>query len=617
MKFFNFIKKLLGIRKRKEKIRNVIFGLRIRAVFLLSIVLLFTCFLFVIFIYFIQYNLILKEKNERFLNLTSLMEGSSSLYLYYKDSKLPKEELTKNYLFISNEISKFKELNSDVNSIFLLDDRNRVSLSLPKSNKFVSELIKIQKKEKTQKLSSKEIKEKIFDKSKKKKYIKHYRMVYLPVILQTGDLILINNDFDEIVTSLHKKGINDKKKQNYHALLVNKYKELMENQTNIPFYSYSVDEIFIEIYKNLFKNIGKLKYEYIKDNWLFNKNWLSNLNQKVEKALSNNNLIEAKKYDEEIYINMQKIRSYGEDFKYLGVLGVVFDLSNIKLQVNKNQIFFIILASLIFVLSVILVFIATGHILRNIKKMEKWALEIANGNLDYQIKIKQKDEIGRLADVFQMMIEELIEKYHLEKFVSSSTISMISQKRGEIEPGKVGRKKLAFLFSDIRGFTSFSEKNEPETVIEILNLYFERQVKIIKKYRGDIDDYVGDQIMAHFDGENKADTVVLVATEIMREISKLNEERQKNNLPYFEIGIGIHIGDVVIGNIGTELRMDFACIGDAVNTASRLCSIARPYEIIASKTLITETKKFFSFEELAPVKLKGKESPFEIVRIKW
>jgi Adenylate cyclase, family 3 (some proteins contain HAMP domain) len=74
---------------------------------------------------------------------------------------------------------------------------------------------------------------------------------------------------------------------------------------------------------------------------------------------------------------------------------------------------------------------------------------------------------------------------------------------------------------------------------------------------------------------------------------------------------------VVIGNIGTELRMDFACIGDAVNTASRLCSIAKPYEIIASKTLITETKKFFSFEELAPVKLKGKESPFEIVRIKW
>ncbi|MEJ5283499.1 MAG: adenylate/guanylate cyclase domain-containing protein [Brevinematales bacterium] len=616
----SLIKNFLSIfskKKKKEKVRKVLIGLRIKSIFLISIVLLFTSGLFILFIYFIQNSLITKERSQRFQNLTQLLEGSSSVYLYYVDSDIPKNEVKEKYIFIINEINKFKELNPDVVNIFLIDEKGRVRINYPENiKKFSTGTFKIKEKRLTN-LIIKDIKEKIVDKKDKNKVsFKHYRLISCPVILKSGDLIFVNEDFDRTIEQLHKKGMNSYEKERRFKSLLSKYSYLLEKKTNYSIHSYSLDELFVNLYKTLFINQGKLKD--IKDKKLFDSKWVEKLSKNIETAISNNNLIEAKRLDEEIYNQMLSIRQYGEEFKYLGTIGVVFDLDLIKMDVSRNQKFFIFLSSIIFLLSLVLVSFAVGHNLKNIKLMEKWALEIANGNLKSKISIKEKDEIGRLSDVFQMMVDELIEKYHLEKFVSSSTMSMISQKKeGEIDTGTVERKNLAFLFSDIRGFTAFSEKHEPELVIGVLNEYFEKQVKIINKYFGDIDDYVGDQIMAHFSGENKADKAIKCAIEIMKEINSFNEERKKKNQPIFEIGIGIHIGDVVTGNIGTKNRMDFACIGDTVNTASRLCSIAKSFEIVASQKILISAKEKYRFDFMEPVQLKGKEKPFQIVRILW
>jgi adenylate cyclase len=121
--------------------------------------------------------------------------------------------------------------------------------------------------------------------------------------------------------------------------------------------------------------------------------------------------------------------------------------------------------------------------------------------------------------------------------------------------------------------------------------------------------------MAHFSGEKKADTALSTAVEIMKEVRKFNEGRKKNNLPYFEIGIGVHGGDVVVGNIGSGFRMDYSCIGDAVNLASRLCSAAAPGEILASKALFSQARQFYRTQKVEPIEVKGKEKKIDIVRV--
>ncbi|MGC8764790.1 MAG: adenylate/guanylate cyclase domain-containing protein [Brevinematia bacterium] len=601
---------------RKEKIRKVFLGLRLKSILILSIVVLITSFLFIIFIYFIQNSLITKERGQRFQKLTQLLEGPASVYLYYVDSDFPKNEVKEKYLFISNEINKFRELNPDVVNVFLLDERDKVRINFPGNIKKFSSVNFKTKGERITNLVVKDIKEKISEGREKKKIsYRHYRLITCPVILKSGDLILVNEDFDRVVEQLHKEGMNSTEKERRFKNLLFRYTYLLDN-TNYTIHSYSIDELFLDLYKKLFISQGKLKD--VKDKILLDPKWIQKLSKEIEISISNNNLVEAKRKDEEIYRNMKILRQYAEDFKYLGTIGVVFNLDVIKQEVAKNQKFFILLSSIIYVFSVFLISFAIGHNLKNIKLMEKWALEVANGNLKYRIKIKENDEIGRLSDVFQLMIDELIEKYHLEKFVSSSTISMISKKKErEIDTGTVGRKNLAFLFSDIRGFTAFSEKYDPAEVIDVLNEYFRHQVRIIKKYSGDIDDYVGDQIMTHFSGEKRAEKAIKCAIEIMQEIEKLNNSRKTKNQPVFEIGIGVHIGDVVVGNIGTKERMDFACIGDAVNTASRLCSIARSFEIIASREILDTSREEFKFEPMEAVQLKGKEKAFNVVKILW
>ncbi len=218
------------------------------------------------------------------------------------------------------------------------------------------------------------------------------------------------------------------------------------------------------------------------------------------------------------------------------------------------------------------------------------------------------------------MIDEIRAKYHLEKFVSRSTRSMISgSMTAENGPdlGVTGRKTLAFIFSDVRGFTSFSEKNDPETVIEVLNYYLELQSNIIKGNKGDIDDFVGDQIMAHFSGETRADRAIDTAIKIMKSVAGTNAERAGAGLPVFEVGIGVHEGDVVTGNIGSKFRMDFACVGDAVNLTSRLCSAAGAGEIFVSQDLFDRAKKKYAVAGRPSIEVKGKEKRVKIVKIDY
>jgi adenylate cyclase len=162
------------------------------------------------------------------------------------------------------------------------------------------------------------------------------------------------------------------------------------------------------------------------------------------------------------------------------------------------------------------------------------------------------------------------------------------------------RRNLALFFSDIRGFTTFSESRDPEVVIAVLNKILSAQSRIIKAHSGDVDKFVGDEVMAIFTSTLDAAEAAL---EIQGELGKIREE-----LMGLQIGIGIHEGSVLQGDVGSDEIRDFTVIGDAVNTAARLESVAGPGEILISEDALRSLLKLGTWtgKPKGELKLKGK-----------
>jgi adenylate cyclase len=223
---------------------------------------------------------------------------------------------------------------------------------------------------------------------------------------------------------------------------------------------------------------------------------------------------------------------------------------------------------------------------------------VTKGNFREKVFIKTKDEIGDLGHKINTMVDGLYERFELSKFVSSSTINAIKHSE------KGAKTEIALLFSDIRGFTSFSEKLAPETVVTHLNKILSVQSEIIQRHGGDIDKYVGDEIVALFIGEDKEKNACTSALEIQQYIMHHKEE-----FVGLTVGIGINTGNVILGMIGSEKRADYTVIGDHVNFASRLCSKAKGGAIIISDTTYQKIKGIAEIAGPFKLKVKGKERP--------
>jgi adenylate cyclase len=175
-----------------------------------------------------------------------------------------------------------------------------------------------------------------------------------------------------------------------------------------------------------------------------------------------------------------------------------------------------------------------------------------------------------------------------------------------------GTNRLAsVLFADIRGFTSFCEKRKPEEVVRVLNLIFEKATEAIFSEDGMIDKFIGDAIMVLFnvpdDQPDHADRAIRAAIKIMNVLKEMDIG--------LNFGIGINTGEVVAGNIGSSKRMEYTAIGDAVNTASRICSVAGPGEILIGESTKAHLKGNYHLEEAGEWSLKGKEEKLKLYRV--
>ncbi len=211
-------------------------------------------------------------------------------------------------------------------------------------------------------------------------------------------------------------------------------------------------------------------------------------------------------------------------------------------------------------------------------------------------------------------------KSTFKKYVSKQIVDQLLENDDMLNLG--GQEQEAtILFSDIRGFTSMSETMAPNEVVETLNDYFNLMIEIIFKYNGTLDKIIGDALMVIYGAPNSTEkdteNAVLTAIEMQEKLIEFNQQRIIHSKLPITIGIGINRGKVISGNIGSRQQMNFTVIGDSVNLASRLCSVAKSDEIIVSDAVWKQikTNKIFKNRKLNPVKVKGKAKPIEIKEI--
>lgn len=208
----------------------------------------------------------------------------------------------------------------------------------------------------------------------------------------------------------------------------------------------------------------------------------------------------------------------------------------------------------------------------------------------------------------------------MSKYMSKNVMQDVVKNIDNLGLG--GKKSVVtVLFSDIRGFTSLSEKMPAQQVSELLNEYFTEMEPIITKYNGIINKFIGDAIMAIFgepiQDENHVQNAVKCGYEMLEKVEKLNRKWAVEKKPEIEIGIGINTGEVFVGNIGSVNRMEYTVIGDTVNLASRLESYNKVYKtkMLISPSVYKEVKTFTDALKIPEVRIRGKANKMDIYEV--
>lgn len=279
-------------------------------------------------------------------------------------------------------------------------------------------------------------------------------------------------------------------------------------------------------------------------------------------------------------------------------------------------------------ISITLLFIyLVAHSLSDpIRKLLGLTKEIAQGNFDVSATkdIRTRDEVGDLAEAFDDMTEGLRERDKVKnlftKFQGSEVLEEMMSK-GDVELGG-SSKEVAIFFSDIRSFTKFSESRTPQEVVDMLNEYFEIMVRIINKYNGMVNKFVGDAIMAIWGAPKPTGddsyNALMACIEMRLALQELNDRRVARGEIPIMIGMGLHKGNTIAGNIGSSERMEYTVIGDAVNMAARIEASTKAFgtDLLISQNLANEVNGRFQLEKAGAAEVKGKSEALTMFKVR-
>jgi len=259
-------------------------------------------------------------------------------------------------------------------------------------------------------------------------------------------------------------------------------------------------------------------------------------------------------------------------------------------------------------------------------KESNYQLQMGDGNVLVNLTVSPLiDDAKRIIGMVIAMedISDLDKvRSTFKKYVSKQIVDQILQYQDQLDLG--GQElEVTTLFSDIRGFTSMSERLTPMEVVNTLNEYFDIMIEVIFKYNGTLDKIIGDALMviygAPIGAEDDAERALRTAIEMQQKLAELNHVRHQRGQDPLHIGIGLNTGKAVAGNIGSKEQMNYTVIGDAVNLSARLCSHAAAGQVIVSDAVFSELKSNpdFSFKKLDPIQVKGKADKIAIYDVRY
>lgn len=330
------------------------------------------------------------------------------------------------------------------------------------------------------------------------------------------------------------------------------------------------------------------------------------LKDSVLTNLQPSNVISTRLMADEVYAFISPIGE-GELAHYVASVPKAIELRILE-AVQENVL---IIAGISLAITIILALFLGRTFSQPILRLVKGMNKVKKGDLAISVPPTTKDEIGLLTSTFNEMIVGLRERLNLMKYVGSHTIDMIQSKsQDEVSLGG-DRKEIAVLFSDVRGFTAYSEHRTPEDVIQMLNRYLGCQAELVTKHYGSVDKFVGDEMVALFFG----DDAITRALDCAVEIQQMSKKSQETDIDKIRLGVGINYGPVILGNMGAKERMDYTVIGATVNLGARLCASAEPGKILIRKDLVDGFDQPYKLGKCKMMSFKGFSNEIEIIEV--
>jgi adenylate cyclase len=261
------------------------------------------------------------------------------------------------------------------------------------------------------------------------------------------------------------------------------------------------------------------------------------------------------------------------------------------------------------------------HLSAPLVQLEAAARRVRLGSLDVEVPVRGADEVGRLTGAFNEMVAGLRQRDQIQglfkRYLAPQVVDELIRNPEKAAPGGE-RRELTVLFSDLVGFTSWSEEMSPEELVDVLNSYFERATEVLGQHGATLDKFMGDSIMCFWNAPlpqgDHAARACLTALRLVEVVDSLAPKFEAHGVKRLDCRIGINTGAGVVGNIGSRAAQEYTVIGDTVNLASRLEGAAKVYGVraLVSEETVVAARGTVLTRELDLLRVKGRQHPVRV-----